>query len=196
MSAELSPRQRAVRLVCLALLVGVQLTCIPEHEPWRNGSIEQFNGWLQERLLAIPLRSPGQVRRELEALMATCWSEHIHPQLNFQTTARVRRGLALRRLPQNFSAHQQPLPVAIGQVVFIRRVRPLRTHHRIERQVQTGQTLGAPLCGRHFVHAHHAGQDPSPTALAPSSRSSFRRQSQSVGTHLAVIGPPLLSALM
>jgi hypothetical protein len=112
------------RLIRLALLVGVQLTFIPEHEPWRNGSIEQFNGWLQERLLAIPLRSPGQVRRELEALMATCLNEHIHPQLNFQTTAQVRRGLALRRLPQNFSAHQQPLPVAIGQVVFIRRVRP------------------------------------------------------------------------
>ena len=46
------------RFVRLALLVGVNLTFIPEHEPWRNGSIEHFNGWLQERLLAIPLHSP------------------------------------------------------------------------------------------------------------------------------------------
>jgi transposase-like protein len=112
------------RLIRLALLVGVQLTFIPEHEPWRNGSIEQFNGWLQERVLAIPLRSPGQVRRELEALRATCANEHIHPQLNFQTTAQVRRGLTLRKLPHNFSAHLQPLRIAIGRVVFIRRVRP------------------------------------------------------------------------
>jgi transposase-like protein len=112
------------RLIRLALLVGVQLTFIPEHEPWRNGSVEHFNGWLQERLLVIPLRSPGQVRRELEALMTTCTHEHIHPQLNFQTTAQVRRGLSLCKLPHNFGAHRQPLPVAIGRVVFIRRVRP------------------------------------------------------------------------
>jgi len=111
------------RLIRLALLVGVQLTFIPEGEPWRNGSIEHFNGWLQERLLSIPLRSPAQVRRELAALMATCLSEHIHPGLNFQTTAQVRRGLSVRKLPHNFAAHQQPLPVAIGRVVFIRRVR-------------------------------------------------------------------------
>jgi hypothetical protein len=112
------------RLIRLALLVGVQLTFIPEGEPWRNGSVEHFNGWLQERLLAIRLHSPSQVRRELAALMTTCANEHIHPQLDFRTTQQVRRGLALRKLPYNFNAHQQPLPVAIGRVVFIRRVRP------------------------------------------------------------------------
>ncbi len=53
------------RFIRLALRVGVELTFIPEHEPWRNGSIENFNGWLQERILAIPLHSPSQVRREL-----------------------------------------------------------------------------------------------------------------------------------
>jgi hypothetical protein len=112
------------RFVRLALWVGVEVTFIPEHEPWRNGAIEWFNGWLQERVLSIPLRSPAQVRRELAALMTTCWEEHIHPQLNFQTTAQVRRDLTRRTLPHNFSGHRQPLPVAIGRVVFIRRVRP------------------------------------------------------------------------
>lgn len=111
------------RFVRLALLVGVQLTFIPEHEPWRNGSVEQFNGWLQERLFAIQLHSPAQVRRELAAMMNTCFHEQIHPHLNFQTTAQVRRTLAARTLPHNFRAHQQPLPVTIGRVVFIRRVR-------------------------------------------------------------------------
>ncbi len=112
------------RLIRLALLVGVQLTFIPEGEPWRNGSVEHFNGWLQERLWAIRLHSPSQVRRELAALMMTCATEHIHPQLGFRTTQQVRHGLALRKLPHNFNAHQQPLPIAIGRVVFIRRVRP------------------------------------------------------------------------
>ena len=111
------------RLIRLALLVGVQMTFIPEHEPWRNGAIEQFNGWLQERLLTIRLRTPGQVRRELDALMTTCFNEHIHPELNFQTTAQVRHGLALSQLPHNFRAHGQPLPISSGRVVFVRRVR-------------------------------------------------------------------------
>jgi hypothetical protein len=112
------------RFVRLALLVGVELTFIPEHEPWRNGSIEQFNGWLQERLFAITLHSPTQVRRELRAMMETCFHENIHPALNFQTTTQVRRTFIPRTLPHNFQRHLQPLPVAIGRVTFLRRVRP------------------------------------------------------------------------
>jgi len=112
------------RFVRLALWVGVELAFIPEHEPWRNGAIEWFNGWLQDRVLAIPLRSPTQVRREVAAMMSTCWTEHIHPRLNFQTTAQVRRALTTRTLPHDFNGHRQPLPVAIGRVAFIRRVRP------------------------------------------------------------------------
>lgn len=112
------------RFVRLALWVGIELTFIPEHEPWRNGSIEYFNGWLQERILSILLRSPRQVRRELAAMMLTCWEEHIHPHLNFQTTAQARKGLTIRTLPHNFNAHQQPISVTIGRVIFIRRVRP------------------------------------------------------------------------
>jgi hypothetical protein len=112
------------RFIRLALLVGVNLTFIPEHEPWRNGSIEHFNGWLQERLLVIPLRSPSQVCRELNAMMHTCYYQHIHPNLNFQTTVQIRKQLSPRTLPHNFCRHLEPLPVAIGRVTFIRRVRP------------------------------------------------------------------------
>ena len=111
------------RFVRLALLVGIQLTFIPEHEPWRNGSIEHFNGWLQDRLLSIRLHGPAQVRRELVAMMQTCFHEHLHPHLNFQTAAQVRRNLAVRTLPHNFRRHLQPLPVAVGHVTFTRRVR-------------------------------------------------------------------------
>jgi hypothetical protein len=111
------------RFIRLTLLVGINLTFIPEHEPWRNGSIENFNGWLQERILAIALHSASQVRRELNAMMDVCFHEHIHPHLNFQTTAQIRKQLSPRTLPHNFCQHLQPLPVAIGRVTFIRRVR-------------------------------------------------------------------------
>jgi putative transposase len=111
------------RFIRLALLVGINLTFIPEHEPWRNGSIENFNGWLQERILAIALHSASQVRRELTAMMEVCFHEHIHPHLNFQTTAQIRKHLSPRTLPHNFRQHLEPLPVAIGRVTFIRRVR-------------------------------------------------------------------------
>jgi hypothetical protein len=112
------------RLLRLALLVGVQVTFIPEGEPWRNGAVEHFNGWFQSRLLAVRLRSAAHVRRELVALMQTCNTEHIHPHLDFRTTAQVRRGLPRRTLPHAFSAHQQPLPVTVGRISFIRHVRP------------------------------------------------------------------------
>jgi putative transposase len=111
------------RFIRLALLVGVELRFIPEREPWRNGSVERFNGWLQERLLALDLHSPAQVRRELAALMRSCFEEHIHAQLDYQTAAQVRRGLKVRTLPADFAGHQQALPVSVGRVSFIRRVR-------------------------------------------------------------------------
>lgn len=112
------------RFIRLALRVGVELVFIPQHEPWRNGAIEHFNGWLQDRLLALCLRSPTQVRRELAALMHCCFYEHIHPQLGFQTTAQTRQHLSKRTLPYNFRLHLQPLPIAKGRIAFIRRVQP------------------------------------------------------------------------
>lgn len=112
------------RFIRLALLVGIELVFIPEGEPYRNGAVEHFNGWLQERLLSIRLRYPAMVRRELAVLMQVCGQEHIHPDLDYRTTAQVRRGLPVRRLPANFKHHRQPMPVATGKVHFIRRVRP------------------------------------------------------------------------
>ena len=111
------------RFIRLALLVGVELVFIPEGEPWWNGSAENFNGWFQARLLAIQLRGPAQVRRELQALMDICYHEHIHPRLDFQTAAQVRRSFTGRVLPAHFKRHQQSLPIAIGKVTFIRKVR-------------------------------------------------------------------------
>lgn len=111
------------RVVRLALLVGVELVFIPEGEPFRNGSVENFNGWFQSRLLAIQLRGPAHVRRELQALMEVCLHEHIHPQLGFRTSGETRRGFHPRHLPANFTHHLRPMPIAVGKVSFIRKVR-------------------------------------------------------------------------
>jgi hypothetical protein len=111
------------RFLRLALLVGVEVVFIPEGEPFRNGSAENFNGWFQERLWAIRLHRPVQVRRELKNLMDVCRNEHIHPHLDFQTAAQVRRGFQPRRLPSHFDAHRKPMPIAVGKVTFIRKVR-------------------------------------------------------------------------
>jgi transposase InsO family protein len=111
------------RFIRLALLVGIELIFIPEGEPFWNGAVENFNGWFQERLLAIRLHSSSHVRRELKVLMQVCYSEHIHPHLGFQTPAQARRSLKRRMLPANFDRHTQPLPITTGKVTFIRHVR-------------------------------------------------------------------------
>jgi putative transposase len=129
------------RFIRLALLVGVELVFIPEGEPFRNGSVENFNGWFQDRLLAIQLRGPAQVRRELKVLMDICSREHVHPQLGFRTSCEVRRGLHARRLPANFQAHLHPMPVAIGRVIFIRKVRRSGRITILGVKIRAGQRL-------------------------------------------------------
>lgn len=74
-------------------------------------------------MLAIQLHGPAHVRRELKVLMDICFREHVHPQLGFRTSLEVRRGLHSRHLPANFQAHLHPMPVAIGKITFIRKVR-------------------------------------------------------------------------
>jgi hypothetical protein len=111
------------RFIRLALLVGVKLVFIPEGQPFRNGSAENFNGWFQERLLAIQLHRPADVRRELKILMEVCFQQNVHAHLEFRTPQQVRRSFHPRRLPANFKQHLQPLPIAVGKVIFIRKVR-------------------------------------------------------------------------
>jgi hypothetical protein len=111
------------RFIRLALLVGVELVFIPEGEPFRNGCVEHFNGWFQERLLSIQLHRPAQVRRELHTLMDICFREHVHAQRGFQTSQQLRRSLHPRRLPANFDHHRQRMPIAVGKITFMRKVR-------------------------------------------------------------------------
>src|ERR1700747_3294826 len=88
------------RVIRLCLRFGVGPVFIPAGEPQFNGGVENFNGWFQEPLFdrAAP------------------------PRRGAQPPAQPRRGLRLRKLPASFEVPTGRLPLAEGQVTFIRRV--------------------------------------------------------------------------
>ncbi len=181
--------------VRLALLVGIDLTDVPEHEPWRNGAIEHFNGWLQERLLAIPLHSPSQVRRELAAMMDTCFREHIHPDLNFQTTSQVRQNLS----PRHFASQLPPTSATIARANWPRYFYPARTsvwaHHYPGSKIQGRQTSGPSICHRDPSHAHDDPQDSFWKSPDQAVRLPIRWQAATVSNPVALIFQEVSSVL-
>ena len=184
------------RFVRLVLLVGIELTFIPEHEPWRNGSIEQFNGWLQERLFSITLHSPAQVRRELRAMMETCFHEHIHPDLNFQTTAQVQTSLPPAHLAAQFSSASATAACRHRSRDVPSARTHLGTHHRPGCEIQNRQTVGSSICLGYSLHSY---PDPQNLFAGPSDqaiRFSVRWQAPAVSNHLALIFLHLSSALI
>jgi putative transposase len=110
------------RVIRLCLRFGVEPVFIPPGEPQFNGSVENFNGWFQPRLLQRRFTRPGDLRRELARMEEVVNTEHVHPRLGGQTPAQHRRGLRLQKLPASFVVPAGRLPVAAGRVTFIRRV--------------------------------------------------------------------------
>jgi putative transposase len=110
------------RVIRLCLRFGVGPVFIPAGEPQFNGGVENFNGWFQEPLLDRRYTRPGDLRRELARLQEAVNTQHVHPRLGGQTPAQHRRGLRLRKLPASFVVPTGRLPLAEGQVTFIRRV--------------------------------------------------------------------------
>jgi putative transposase len=110
------------RVIRLCLRFGVGPVFIPAGEPQFNGGVENFNGWFQEPLFDRRYTRPGDLRRELARLQEAVNTQHVHPRLGGQTPAQHRRGLRLRKLPASFVVPTSRLPLAEGQVTFIRRV--------------------------------------------------------------------------
>jgi len=110
------------RVIRLCLRFSVHPVFIPEGEPQFNGSVENFNGWFQPPLFDHRFRRPGDLRRELARLEEAVNTQHVHPRLAGQTPAQHRRGLRLQKLPASFVVPTERLPLAAGQVTFIRRV--------------------------------------------------------------------------
>jgi transposase InsO family protein len=110
------------RVIRLCLYFGIVAIFIPPGEPQYNGSAENFNGWFQPRLLQRRFRRPGDLRRELAVLEETVNSQHVHARLGGLTPAQHRRRQRLQKLPPRYVVPAEPLPIAAGRVIFIRRV--------------------------------------------------------------------------
>ena len=108
------------RVIRLTLRLGVQPVFIPEGQPARNGSVENFNGWFQPLLLRQHFPNASAVRRELQRLLTTANEQHVHQALGFKTPLQFRRTKRLRRLPANFAIDLKKIPVAVGKILFIR----------------------------------------------------------------------------
>lgn len=108
------------RVIRLALRLGVQPVFIPEAQPARNGSVENFNGWFQPLLLRQIFPKAAAVRRELRRLVTATNEQHVHQTLGFKTPAQFRRAKRVRRLPADFALDLNKIPVTVGKILFIR----------------------------------------------------------------------------
>jgi transposase InsO family protein len=84
------------RVIRFCLRLGIQPIFIPEAQPQRNGSVENFNGWFQPLLLRQTFKSVAAVRRELRHLLTSVNETHTHQALGFKTSAQFRRTRQLR----------------------------------------------------------------------------------------------------
>jgi hypothetical protein len=109
-------------VIRLCLRPGVGPVFLPEGEPQRGGSVENFNGWFQEPLLQRRCKRPGDLRRERARLEEAVNTQQAQPRLGAKTPAQHRRGLRLRKLPGSFVVPTQRQPLAAGRVTFLRRV--------------------------------------------------------------------------
>jgi transposase InsO family protein len=108
------------RVIRLTLRLGVQPVFIPEGQPARNGSVENFNGWFQPLLLRQNFPNACAVRRELRRLLTAANEQHVHQALGFKTPMQFRRTKRLRMLPANFAINLNKISVSVGKILFIR----------------------------------------------------------------------------
>lgn len=112
------------RLIRVALNLGVEPVFNPPSEPWRNGGIEWFNGFLDNRLLKIQLADGDALRKEAQTCQDACNQTHRLSVLNGLTPDEVAAQATLRLPPLSYDRHQaRSLPQDEGFVSFVRLVR-------------------------------------------------------------------------
>src|SRR5262249_7290939 len=154
---------RVIRL-CLRFAVGPVF--IPKAEPQFNGGVENFNGWVQPRLVGPRFTRPGRPRRELARLQEAVNTQHVHPRLGGRTPAQHRRGLRLRKLPASFVVPTERQKLAAGRVTFIRRVSPAGTvsvlsqSYRVGKRHRGGDLRLVSLTGGTALTTHTHTPDP------------------------------------
>jgi len=129
------------RPIRLCLRFGVEPVFIPPARPYRNGSVENFNGWFQSRLFQRRYTNLSALKRELQRLEATVNTQHPQPRLEGLTPAQYRRRRKLQKLPPDYLIPTEPLAIAAGRVTFIRQVTPNGNVHLLSQTFKVGKRL-------------------------------------------------------
>jgi len=112
--------------LCVAL--GIESVFVPAREPWRNGTIENFNGLFQRLVLNIQhIQDFSQLQHEVKAFDLVANTQHPHVPLNGKTSQEYERALHFqpKLLSHDFTwgtpCHDTPTGAA--KVSFICRIR-------------------------------------------------------------------------
>jgi putative transposase len=112
----------------LCLYLGVESLFIPARQPYRNGTIENFNGLFQRFVLKSQvIEDVEHLHQEIKAFEHAANTQHPHVPLNGKTSAEYEhaRGVNPHLLPSDFTFssrfHFQDIPD--GKVSFICRIR-------------------------------------------------------------------------
>jgi len=129
------------RVLRLCLRMGVEPMLIPPAKPERQGSIENFNGWMQARLFQRHFSRVSALRLELQRLQDAVNTQHVHARLGGLTPDQYRRQKQLSKLPPRYVIPTEPVPLAAGRVTFIRQVTPNGNIHLLSLTYKVGKRL-------------------------------------------------------
>ncbi len=112
------------RVVRVATDLGIEPVFIPTGEPWRNGLIESFNGFLEERLLQVECADLAALHHEARTCQQVCNRRHRLVALAGLTPDEVAAKADLNLLPTTYQRHHQAaLSQNKGFVSWVRLVR-------------------------------------------------------------------------
>lgn len=112
------------KIVRVAVDLGIEPLFNPPGEPWRNGGIEWFNGFLDKRLLAVDFEDLPAFRTEAKVCQDQCNQIHRLAEHDGLTPNEIVSKIDLRCAPKDYALHQSKnLPQDCGFVSFVRLVR-------------------------------------------------------------------------
>ncbi len=112
------------RLVRVCMDLGVEALFIPPHEPWRNGVIENLNGFLDRWLLQREhFASLEQLRTCTAELETAINMTHRLPALQGKTPMEFAQTSLIHCIPQGYDWRKRNLQLVKGKMSFIRLVR-------------------------------------------------------------------------
>lgn len=112
------------RLVRVSLDLQIEPIFNPPGEPWRNGGIEWFNGFLGKRLLQVKFQDMQAFRAEAQVCQEQCNQIHRLAALDGLTPNEIAAKATLRFPPKDYARHNsKKLPQDRGYVSFVRLVR-------------------------------------------------------------------------